>query len=320
MATLTGAALIATGRVHSGIYTSSANLEEPAVETGLLSGSLVTPWSTPELFRKEFTSCRRRGIREDRMNAQSSCAGRFVANHLPSDAPPWIHVDIAGPATDHNTTAPAMVDLLTTRIRSTRPVAHLFQQSTMPRGTFFSDFEVGHTYTSQGRTITEADVVLFAGLSGDFNPLHTDKTLGKPLWTTSRPWHVGVFHLHWAGPDPRNFEGTTLALVEQTFQYKAPVFFGDTVRVRLTVRSTKASSKGKRSRCVSERHSEARRQHGGLALDGSLSTPKIALSSRSQLATVQTPVLAKQRISESCLATSKTVAASRTPPCAPLNL
>ena len=40
------------------------------------------------------------------------------------------------------------------------------------------------------------------------------------------------------------FEGTTLALMEQTFQYKAPVFFGDTVRLRLTVESTKASSKG----------------------------------------------------------------------------
>jgi acyl dehydratase len=39
------------------------------------------------------------------------------------------------------------------------------------------------------------------------------------------------------------FEGTTLALLGQTFEYKAPVFFGDTIRLRLTVESTKASSK-----------------------------------------------------------------------------
>ena len=49
----------------------------------------------------------------------------------------------------------------------------------MPRGTFFSDFEVGHAYTSQGRTITETDVVMFAGLSGDYNPLHTDQTFAE---------------------------------------------------------------------------------------------------------------------------------------------
>ena len=58
----------------------------------------------PELFRKEFTShvADMKNSVKDRMNAQSSCAGQFVANHLPGDAPPWIHVDIAGPATDHN--------------------------------------------------------------------------------------------------------------------------------------------------------------------------------------------------------------------------
>ena len=116
----------------------------------------------------------------------------------------------------------------------------------MPRGTFFSDFETGSTYTSQGRTVTEADVVLFAGLSGDYNPLHTDKTFAEKTPFGQRVAHGMLVSSISTGQAQTLgiFEGTTLALMEQTFQYKAPVFFGDTIRVRLTVQSTKASSKG----------------------------------------------------------------------------
>jgi acyl dehydratase len=41
---------------------------------------------------------------------------------------------------------------------------------------YFDDLAEDMTYTSQGRTLTEADIMTFAGLSGDFNPLHTDET------------------------------------------------------------------------------------------------------------------------------------------------
>ena len=118
----------------------------------------------------------------------------------------------------------------------------------MPRGRYFSDFEEGQTFTSQGRTITEADVVAFAGLSGDFNPLHTDAT-----FAASTPFGQRVAHGMLAasvstglGQTLGIFEGTTLALLGQTFEYKGPVFFGDTIRLRLTVRQTRPSSKGGR--------------------------------------------------------------------------
>ena len=39
---------------------------------------------------------------------------------------------------------------------------------------YFEDVKVGDEYASPGRTVTEADIVLFAGLSGDYNVLHTD--------------------------------------------------------------------------------------------------------------------------------------------------
>lgn len=118
----------------------------------------------------------------------------------------------------------------------------------MGRGRFFSEFEVGQVFESGGRTVTEGDVSLFAGLSGDFNPLHTDA-----VFAASTPFGQRVAHGMLAasistglGQNTGIFEGTTLALVGQTFEYKAPVFFGDTLRLRLTVQSVKPSSKGGR--------------------------------------------------------------------------
>ena len=48
-----------------------------------------------------------------------------------------------------------------------------------PRGLFFEDFQIGDEFHSVSRTITETDVVNFAGLSGDFNQIHTDDEFAK---------------------------------------------------------------------------------------------------------------------------------------------
>ena len=116
----------------------------------------------------------------------------------------------------------------------------------MPRGTYFSDFAVEQSFESVGRTITEADVVAFAGLSGDFNPLHTDATFAAKTPFKQRIAHgmLSVSISTGLGQTLGIFEGTTIALLGQTFEYKGPVFFGDTIRLRLTVQSTKPSSKG----------------------------------------------------------------------------
>jgi acyl dehydratase len=92
---------------------------------------------------------------------------------------------------------------------------------------------------------SRADVVTFAGLSGDYNPLHTDSEFG-----TSTPFGERIAHgmlvlsmatgmANWTGI----FEGTTLALMEQVVRYKAPVKFGDTVHLELEVIEKKPSSK-----------------------------------------------------------------------------
>jgi acyl dehydratase len=116
----------------------------------------------------------------------------------------------------------------------------------MARGTYFSDFEAGQEFLSSRRTVTETDVVSFAGLSGDFNPLHTDA-----VFAAKTPFGKRIAHgmlvasiSTGLGQTLGIFEGTTLALMQQTFRYTAPTFFGDTVRLKLTVDRTKPSSKG----------------------------------------------------------------------------
>ena len=53
------------------------------------------------------------------------------------------------------------------------------KESARPRGRYFEEFALGDKVTSQGRTITEADIVAFAGLSGDYNPVHIDAEFAK---------------------------------------------------------------------------------------------------------------------------------------------
>ena len=103
VATLTGAALVATGRVHAGIFTNSEAVEDAAVAAGKRAGEPVHPLLyAPELHRGEFRSpvADMKNSVKNRANAQASCAGQFIGNHLPDPAPTWLHIDIAGTAWD----------------------------------------------------------------------------------------------------------------------------------------------------------------------------------------------------------------------------
>jgi probable aminopeptidase NPEPL1 len=104
MATLTGAQLVTTGKVHAGILANTAGLEQRAVEAGLRSGDLVFPFLyAPELLKDEFDSkvADMKNSVKDRFNAQASCAGHFIESHLAADYKGgWLHVDMAGPSHD----------------------------------------------------------------------------------------------------------------------------------------------------------------------------------------------------------------------------
>lgn len=115
----------------------------------------------------------------------------------------------------------------------------------MGRGLTFDQFEIGARYVSQARTVTEADVVAFAGLSGDFNPLHTDAEFARSTPFGERIAHgmlsvaMATGMANWTGV----FEGTTLALMEQVIRYKGAVKFGDTIHLELEVIEKKPTSK-----------------------------------------------------------------------------
>lgn len=100
-ATLTGAALIATGRATSCTVSNRGGLESLSVACGRSSGDLTLPLMfCPEIFHAEFKSkvADMRNSVSDRMNAQTSAAGQFIYNHIEELNTPWLHLDIAGPA------------------------------------------------------------------------------------------------------------------------------------------------------------------------------------------------------------------------------
>jgi acyl dehydratase len=112
-------------------------------------------------------------------------------------------------------------------------------------GLYFEEFEEDKEYVSRARTVTEADVVAFAGLSGDYNPLHTDAEFMKSSPFGERIAHGMLVASISTGLNSQMgwFEGTTIALLEVNFRFKGPVKLGDTVRLVLTVKEKRPTSK-----------------------------------------------------------------------------
>ncbi len=110
---------------------------------------------------------------------------------------------------------------------------------------YFEDFEVDREYVTRGRTITEADVTMFAGLSGDFNPLHTDAEYAKNTIFGERIAH-GLLGLSIASglmAQTGATETTVMAFLGLTWSFKGPIKFGDTITVRMRTAEKRETSK-----------------------------------------------------------------------------
>ena len=110
------------------------------------------------------------------------------------------------------------------------------------RGVYFEEFEIGQRFQTVSRTITESDVVTFAGLSGDFNQLHTDEEFAKNTPYGRRIAHGLLGMAIASGLTMRSgvLEGTALAFREiNTWKFSNPIFLGDTIHVELEVKEIK---------------------------------------------------------------------------------
>ncbi|HSF80865.1 MAG TPA: MaoC/PaaZ C-terminal domain-containing protein [Anaerolineales bacterium] len=111
------------------------------------------------------------------------------------------------------------------------------------RGLYFEEFKVGLRVVSAGRTITESDIVNFAGLSGDYNQIHTDSVYSQTTPFGQRVAH-GLLVLSIASGlavQTGVLEGTVLAFREiNEWKFTKPVYIGDTVHVEIEVIDAKA--------------------------------------------------------------------------------
>lgn len=111
-----------------------------------------------------------------------------------------------------------------------------------PRGMYFEEFEPGQKLVTEGRTISESDIVSFAGLSGDFNTIHTDAVYAAGTPFGQRVAHGLLAVSIASGLMVRTgmMEGTVLAFREiNEWKFARPVFIGDTIRAEIEITETK---------------------------------------------------------------------------------
>ena len=134
-------------------------------------------------------------------------------------------------------------------------------------GLLFDQWNVGQTLQTGGRTITQAHIVSFAGLTGDYNPLHTD----NEYCAANTPQGCCIAHgaLTFSisvGLVNRYLEGTCIAFVELSARYTQKVLPGDSIRVLLIVKDKRLSSKGDRGVVTLE--IQTLNQHGEVVMEG----------------------------------------------------
>ncbi|PHQ66451.1 MAG: dehydratase [Sneathiella sp.] len=148
-------------------------------------------------------------------------------------------------------------------------------------GKAIEEFKIGDVAMSPGRTITETDVVMFSGLSGDTNPAHTDAVHSAKSPFGQRIAHGALVLSIATGLSARigDLDGTALAALGiDEWRFHAPVFFGDTIYLRSTVLEARPTSKPDRG--VLRRKMEILNQDGVVVQSGIHSTMVMTASAK----------------------------------------
>ena len=145
------------------------------------------------------------------------------------------------------------------------------------RSLYFEDFHIGQKFVSQGRTITEADIINFAGMSWDHNKLHTDARYAAGTMYGQRIAHGLLGVVAHTGLSYQLTEDSILALLELSWKFHHPIYIGDTIHVEQTVKSLRESSTGDRGILTFEK--EIKNQENKVAQTG---TTTILLAKREE--------------------------------------
>jgi acyl dehydratase len=110
-------------------------------------------------------------------------------------------------------------------------------------GLYFEEFSVGQKVVTAGRTISEDAIFSFAGLTGDYNQIHTDAAFASKTQFGQRIAHglLGMSIAVGLIMQTGLLEGTVLAFREiNDWKFVKPFFIGDTVHAVLSISETKA--------------------------------------------------------------------------------
>jgi 3-hydroxybutyryl-CoA dehydratase len=116
-------------------------------------------------------------------------------------------------------------------------------------GYYLEDISVGMT-SMFAKTVTEADITLFAGISGDINPIHLNQEFAEQSIFEGRICHGMLTASFISTVLGTKLPGPGCVYLSQTLKFKAPVKAGDTVRARVTVEEVMVERKRVRLKTV----------------------------------------------------------------------
>lgn len=135
-------------------------------------------------------------------------------------------------------------------------------------GMYWEEWEINAEFESSGRTVTEADIVMFAGLSGDYNPLHIDAEFCKKTQFGERIAHGPLVYAIAAGLlfQLHLYDDTLIAFLGfDSLKFTKPVKAGDTVHARIKVLEKRETSRSDRG--VMKRQLQVLNQRGEVVQD-----------------------------------------------------
>ncbi|WP_336741753.1 MaoC family dehydratase [Paenibacillus sp. y28] len=135
----------------------------------------------------------------------------------------------------------------------------------MFQSVFYEDYETGYVRETFGRTVTETDVVMHAGQTGDFYPHHMDAEWCKTQDFGQRIAHGTLIFSMGIGMSAGAVNPEAFSYGYDRLRFIKPVFIGDTIRVRITIREKHDHPKRPEFGMVTEQ-CEIFNQHGAVVL------------------------------------------------------